>query len=743
MIAQAKRENKAINRFKAKRLKALKEIEGSLLDTNKEALQKLLPFKPIANDKDYEKKFFVAHLMSLFPHTTDFDDCFKLFRKNFNANLADFKDEAMVAEFITPHLLTHFHLLKPKSFVRKNLALLQECFGLSEIETNILYIIGLFDKMNRYYDDKLDYLEFCLLLASVLQTSPTKIQKLLMADMPLRKFDFIDDRHRSGEFVLRDFAERLMIEPFSKQEMMKSLARIYPKSTLEIADFSYMKEKLDMLLNYCKNAKNPSVFLYGKPGVGKNEIAALIAKELHKDLWEIHNINNQGEIEKDRLEQFIRAQSMLNADKSVILLDECEEFFPSLYPKYNEDKASKNTLNKVLESVKIPSIFLSNSADIDPAFLRRFDIVLEIKTPSKEKKQTIIEKALKSQRIQLDSMIISQISESSLSQGVLLSACKVAKTLAKHKLSSFEKKDSKDRVRKSQIITDSLIQVLNEHLKLQGQKLIATSKPKSLLYDMSLINASVDMKSLCEKIKNVCGAKDSSDSAQGIRILAHGMAGSGKSEFAKALAKELNRPIMLKRASDLLSMWVGESEQNIAQAFSEAEKKGAILVLDEVDSFLQDRSEAERSWEISQVNEMLTQMENFEGIFIATTNFMTNLDKASIRRFDMKVEFKPLDSAKFIKAFGLYARHLGISDYVAFLESSFAKRAIEKLNNICFGDFALIARSARFEPITSSQQLLEKLQEESRLKDSHIIEKWGFRGLFCSDLKFFLVNILR
>ncbi|WP_233707844.1 hypothetical protein [Helicobacter cinaedi] len=102
MIAQAKRENKAINRFKAKRLKALKEIEGSLLDTNKEALQKLLPFKPIANDKDYEKKFFVAHLMSLFPHTTDFDDCFKLFRKNFNANLADFKDEAMVAEFITP-----------------------------------------------------------------------------------------------------------------------------------------------------------------------------------------------------------------------------------------------------------------------------------------------------------------------------------------------------------------------------------------------------------------------------------------------------------------------------------------------------------------------------------------------------------------------------------------------------------------------------------------------------------------
>lgn len=726
MLTQAKRDNKVLSKYKARKQRALKKIEGTLIDSNKEALQKLLPFKPIANDKDYEKKFLVAYLMNLFPHTLDFDDCFKLFRKNFNANLADFSDEAMVAEFITPYLLEHFHALKPKAFVRRNLKLLQECFGLSEIETNILYIIGLFDKMNRYYDDKLDYLEFCLLLASVLQTSPTKIQKLLMADMPLRKFDFIDDRHRSGEFELESFTERLMQEPFSKQEMMKRIARIYPKSTLEIADFSYMKSDLDMLLNYCKNAKNPSVFLYGKPGVGKNEIAALIAKELNRELWEIHNIDTQGIMREDRLEQFIRAQAMLKADKSVILLDECEEFFPSLSPKYNEDKPSKNTLNKMLESVKIPSIFLSNSANIDPAFLRRFDIVLEIHAPPKEKKQAMIEKALKSQRIRLDSRIISQICESSLSQGVLLQACKVAKTLAKHKLYSLKncEKTPKSTAANSHIITQSLIQVLNEHLKLQGQKLIATSKPKSLPYNMSLIHASVDMKALCERIKSVCGAKDANvdssssgqDSTQGVRILAYGMAGSGKSEFAKALAKELDKPIILKKASDLLSMWVGGSEKNIAKAFREAEQRGAILVLDEVDSFLQDRSGASVSWEISQVNEMLTQMESFAGIFIATTNFMDNLDRASIRRFDMKVEFKPLDFARLQKAFGLYAKHLGIGDYATFLESTFGKRELEKLENICFGDFALIARGAAFAPLDSAEQLLEKLQEEARIK---------------------------
>ena len=292
MATQAQRDNKVLSKYKARRRRALKKAEGTLIDSNKEALQKLLPFKPIANDKDYDKKLFVAHLMSLFPHNIDFDECFKIFRNNFNANLADFKDEAMVAEFITPYLLEHFHILKPKLFVRKNLALLQECFGLSELETNILYVIGLFDKMSRYYDDKLDYFEFCLLLASVLKTNHTKIQKLLMADMPLRKFEFIDDRHRYGNFELEGLAEKLMVEPLSKQEMMKSIARIYPKSTLKRTDFNYMQRDLDMLLDYCKNAKNPSVFLYGRAGVGKNEIAALIAKELNKELCVVSNPNS-------------------------------------------------------------------------------------------------------------------------------------------------------------------------------------------------------------------------------------------------------------------------------------------------------------------------------------------------------------------------------------------------------------------------------------------------------------------
>lgn len=717
MATQAQRDNKVLSKYKARKQRALKKIEGTLIDPSNEALQKLLPFKPIANDKDYDKKLFVAHLMDLFPHRMDFNDCFRLFRKHFSVSLTDFDDEAMVAEFITPYLLEHFHALRPKSFVRKNLALLQECFGLSALEVQIIYALYSYSKASGYCscldDDKLDYYEVCALIGEVLQVSHTKVAKLLMADMPLRQLGLLDTGYADGRLELESFAQSLMQEPLSRSEFVGSVARAMPASMLECHDFSYMQKDLDMLLQFCKNAKSPSIFLYGKPGVGKNEIAALLAKELNRELWEIHNLKN-GKVEDKRYEQFVRAQAMLDKDRAMILLDECEDIFPTLYARFFENKPSKNTLNKMLESVKIPSIFLSNSAAIDPAFLRRFDIVLEIHAPPQEKKQEILQKALQSQGIKVDSRIMRQMSESSLSQGVLLQACKVAKTLAKNRATQSAKERQKG-------IAESLIQVLNEHLKLQGQPTIATKAPQALPYNMSLINASVDMQSLCERIKSVCGARDSkesatADSTQGIRILAHGMAGSGKSEFAKALAKELNKPIMLKRASDLLSMWVGGSEQNIAAAFREAEKRGAILVLDEVDSFLQDRSGASRSWEVSQVNEMLTQMENFEGIFIATTNFMDTLDRASIRRFDMKVEFKPLDSTRLIKAFNLYAKHLGLSDCKEFLESSLAKREIEKLDNICFGDFALIARGAAFAPLDSAQQLLEKLQEEAQLK---------------------------
>ncbi|MFW1806228.1 AAA family ATPase, partial [Acinetobacter baumannii] len=92
----------------------------------------------------------------------------------------------------------------------------------------------------------------------------------------------------------------------------------------------------------------------------------------------------------------------------------------------------------------------------------------------------------------------------------------------------------------------------------------------------------------------------------------------GKTAFAKWLSERINRPLLIKRGSDLISAWVGETEKNLAKAFQEAEEMQAVLLLDEVDGLLQDRRQATRSWEVSQVNEFLVQMESFNGVMVAT-----------------------------------------------------------------------------------------------------------------------------
>ena len=110
----------------------------------------------------------------------------------------------------------------------------------------------------------------------------------------------------------------------------------------------------------------------------------------------------------------------------------------------------------------------------------------------------------------------------------------------------------------------------------------------------------------------------------------HGPPGTGKTALAEHIARELQRPLMIRQARDLVSKYVGETEQNMARMFDDAESEQAVLLLDEADSFLRSRRMAERNYEVSEVNEMLQGMERFAGIFICTTNLFDDLDEAAL-----------------------------------------------------------------------------------------------------------------
>ena len=134
------------------------------------------------------------------------------------------------------------------------------------------------------------------------------------------------------------------------------------------------------------------------------------------------------------------------------------------------------------------------------------------------------------------------------------------------------------------------------------------------------------------------------------KIIFYGHPGTGKTLTAKAIAKELNKPILSLDSSKILSMYVGESEKNVRRLFdeyyeiSEKLKTKPVLLLNEADQFLSTRTTAAFSSADKMHNQMqnifLEQLEKFEGVLIATTNLLETIDSAFSRRFDYKIKFE-------------------------------------------------------------------------------------------------------
>ncbi len=192
----------------------------------------------------------------------------------------------------------------------------------------------------------------------------------------------------------------------------------------------------------------------------------------------------------------------------------------------------------------------------------------------------------------------------------------------------------------------------------------------------------------------------------------YGAPGTGKTALGEHISRALGKPLIVKQASDLISKFVGETEQNMAKMFAEAEAEKAVLLLDEADSFLQDRRGAQRSYEVTEVNEMLQQMERYNGIFVCTTNLLERIDQAALRRFTFKIKFKPLTAAQREKMFITEA----LAGDATRLDDALRVR-LAKLEQICPGDFAAVKRQVDILATEfSADEFMEQLEAEHRIK---------------------------
>jgi SpoVK/Ycf46/Vps4 family AAA+-type ATPase len=155
--------------------------------------------------------------------------------------------------------------------------------------------------------------------------------------------------------------------------------------------------------------------------------------------------------------------------------------------------------------------------------------------------------------------------------------------------------------------------------------------------------------------------------------------------------------------------------------FREAQEDKAVLLLDEADTFLQDRRSARHSWEISEVNEMLTQIEAFEGLLIATTNLMDNLDPAVMRRFDLKIHFNYLTALQAAQLLNDTASRLGLPT------DPETMRPVRLADcRYTPGDFAVVARQAKFWKMGSLKELVVALEQEATHRGRSFSRPPGF-----------------
>jgi SpoVK/Ycf46/Vps4 family AAA+-type ATPase len=502
---------------------------------------------------------------------------------------------------------------------------------------------------------------------------------------------------------------------------MAVFTRPSSKSQLAMSDFSYVDEDTQVLCRMLANAvarkeAGVNILLYGPPGTGKTELAKVVAQAANLELYEVEYADRDGNSlsGRDRYRSLQIAQVFLKGSaQAALLFDEVEDVFPPISNEAAqlmaraEQVAAPSTgsvngkawVNQILESNTVPTIWITNRIEqIDPAFRRRFAYHLELKSPPPGAREGIVRKTLEGVDVS-EAFVAKLTSRKGLTPAQIRTAVRFAGLAG-------ASADAGDTVKLDVSPVEKLIerQLKNADLALGTRSEVPAARRMVTSYDLSMLN----IESRFEVPRIVEALKSRGHGA----LCFYGAPGTGKTALGEHIASALEKPLIVKQASDLMSKYVGETEQQMAAMFREAEAEKAVLLLDEADSFLMDRRGAQRTYEVTEVNEMLQGMERYNGIFICTTNLLDRIDQAALRRFTFKIKFKPLTPAQRETMFVVEAL-AGDSGLV----TADIKTRLALMDQLCPGDFAAVKRQAVIlDSELGALEFLEQLEAEHRIK---------------------------
>ncbi|WP_158543489.1 AAA family ATPase [Dyella solisilvae] len=591
-----------------------------------------------------------------------------------------------------------------------NLDLLSGQLSLSSLEAKVLSLAVLLrsdDLIDQLADETFRSINLPRQLAMVLDEPIEELAQITHSAGLLHRtglIEFSSGGPLAGNIsVKRGSLRRLAtISLSSPDELFDGIVRAAPHGQLQLEDYAHVKETLDALHHLIGEALERqrtavNVLLYGPPGTGKTQLARWLADQLATPLYDVSphemgGISGTGERPDARLAKAATCLHLLRGRRAMLAMDECDAIFGEGTGPLSGVAANpvKAWVNDLLETNPVPMIWIANSVrDMDSAFVRRFDMVVRLDTPPMKQRLKLLEQACGQ-----------HVSHAQLRR--IAAADKATPGVLTRAIDVMDRVHAHGGEQNSGALLESL---LDGTLRAQGHPTIHMAYRHSAAtdYDTRFCNANVDLDALSEGLRRT---------GQG-RILLYGPPGTGKTAFGHWLATALERPLVLKRVSDLQSRWVGEMEQNLARAFEQALREEAVLQIDEVDGFLQDRRYSSHGWERTQVNEFLTQLESFEGIFIGSTNLLGGLEPAAMRRFDHKIEMGYLQPEQ---AWLLFQRKL--SDWgVGMPDADDCRRRLAGLTRLTPGDFSLMARRHALIPYRDASTVVGALSEELNLKD--------------------------
>ena len=339
------------------------------------------------------------------------------------------------------------------SKLSRNIAWLGKILSLSETEKTLLRFVAQMS-INKHLQRvgmtmiSMNLKKLPCYLAVILDLPQRDIAKSLSNNAPLLKSGIIEigRRHRCAEFELNDLevtahlATALLDRHNSEQDLLAALFRRSPAATLTKNDFPHAEKEFALARDYLRAARKSdsrgvNILIYGRPGTGKTEMARAVCDELGLNLYEtpIEYEDNEDSIPREgdeRIRWCMLAQCMLaRRGDTVLLFDEIEDVFP----EGAEDNGKKAWTNHLLENNPIPTFWISNKAgQIDPAFIRRFDVVLRLHPPGPQVRRRMLDSMLDGVEVSetwLDRMATNR----DLTPAHIARAAKVVKALTKGK----------------------------------------------------------------------------------------------------------------------------------------------------------------------------------------------------------------------------------------------------------------------------------------------------------------------